>query len=279
MLSLIFAIVSSALVSIMMRVGETKSGSKMGLLVCNYTVCSLLAGFFTLQNPLPGAGDGIPLALGLGLFGGFLFLYSLVVFQQSISRNGIVLSSTFMKLGVLVPTLMAMLVFREQPKVMQLLGLALALAAILVLNFAPGQRMNAGGKGLLILLLLVCGGTDALTNVYDKVGNPISKDLFLLAIFATALVCSAVLLLRSGNRLTLPDLLCGISVGIPNYFSSRFLLAALKTVPAVVVFPMYSTATILLITSAGIFLFREKLDKQKGFAIVLILGALVLLNL
>lgn len=276
MISLILAILSSSLVSIMMRLGESRPGSKMGLLLSNYTVCSLLGGFFTLQSGIPGADDGISFALMLGVFGGFLFLYSLVVFQQSIARNGMVLSSTFMKLGVLVPTLMAMLVFREQPRAMQLAGLALAVAAIITLNFERGQK--ASGKGLLLLLLLVCGGTEALTNVYDKMGNPAGKDLFLLVIFFTALVLSAVSLIRKGGKPTRWDLLCGIGVGIPNYFSSRFLLGALKTVPAVVVFPVYSTATILIISATGILAFGETLSRRKAIALGLILGALVLLN-
>lgn len=276
MLSLFLAIASSSLVSIMMRLSESRQGSKMGLLLSNYTVCSLLAGFFTLQSRLPQQGDGGTFAVLLGIFGGFLFLYSLVVFQQSIARNGIVLSSTFMKLGVLVPTLMAMVVFREQPRVMQLLGLGLAVAAIVILNFERGQK--AAGKGLLLLLLLVCGGTDALTNVYDKMGNPAGKDLFLLVIFFTALILSAFLMIRRQEKPTPRDLLFGIAVGIPNYFSSRFLLAALKTVPAVVVFPVYSTATILIISATGILVFGEKLSQRKAIALCLILAALVLLN-
>lgn len=279
MISLILAILSSSLVSIMMRLGETKSGSKMGLLLSNYTVCSLLGGFFVLQGGVPGSGAGIGFACGLGIFGGFLFLYSLVVFQKSIARNGVVLSSTFMKLGVLVPTLMAMLVFREQPRMLQLLGLALAVAAIITLNFEKGSAARVAGKGLLILLLLVCGGTDALTNVYDKLGRPEAKDLFLLVIFFTALLCSGFLLLRSGEKPNRWDILCGIGVGIPNYFSSRFQLAALKTVPAMVVFPVYSTATILIITTAGVVFFHEKLDRKKVLALGLILAALVMLNL
>lgn len=277
MLSLILAILSSSLVSIMMRVGEAKSGSKMGLLVVNYTICSLLGGFFLLQGTIPAAGEGLSFAVILGIFGGFLFLYSMLVFQKSISKNGVVLSSTFMKLGVLVPTLAAMIVFREQPRAIQLVGFAVALAAIVLMNYEPGQKSSA--SGLLILVLLVCGSADSLTNFYDKLGNPSGKDLFLLAIFFTALIYSGILFLRSGDKANKWDLLCGIGVGIPNYFSSRFLLGALKTLPAVVVFPVFSTATILIITTAGILLFREKLSPRKASALALIVVALVMLNL
>ena len=99
-----------------------------------------------------------------------------------------------------------------------------------------------------------------------------------MVIFFTALILSAVSLIRKGERPTHWDLLCGIGVGIPNYFSSRFLLSALKTVPAVVVFPVYSTATILIISATGILVFGEKLSRRKALALALILGALVLLN-
>lgn len=278
MIQLILAIASSALVSIMMRLGEAKCSSKMALLVSNYTVCSILGGFFTLQSGIPETSQGLGFAVLLGIFGGFLFLYSLVVFQKSISRNGVILSSTFMKLGVLVPTLLAMIVFREQPKAVQLAGLALAVCAIILMNYEKGHQA-ASGKGLLLLLLLVCGGTDALTNVYDKLGAEGWKDLFLLVIFFTALVFSAVLLMQEGRKPTATDFLVGIGVGIPNYFSSRFLLGALKTVPAVVVFPVYSTSALLMITLAGVLLFRETLDKKKASALALILAALVLLNM
>lgn len=278
MIQLILAIASSALVSIMMRLGEAKCSSKMALLVSNYTVCSVLGGFFAIQSGIPETGEGLSFAVILGIFGGFLFLYSLVVFQKSISRNGVILSSTFMKLGVLVPTLLAMIVFREQPKTVQLAGLALAVCAIILMNYEKGHQA-ASGKGLLLLLLLVCGGTDALTNVYDKLGAEGWKDLFLLVIFFTALVFSAVLLMREGRKPTATDFLVGIGVGIPNYFSSRFLLGALKTVSAVVVFPVYSTSALLMITLAGVLLFRETLDKKKASALALILAALVLLNM
>lgn len=278
MLSLILAIASSSLVSIMMRLGESRCSSKMTLPVSNYAVCSLLGLFFLLRGGIPGAGDGIGFAAGLGVFGGFLFLYSLLLFQQCIARNGIVLSSAFMKLGVLVPTVTAVLIFREQPRAAQLAGFALAIAAILLLNVEKGKTGSAGAKWMLLFLLLVCGSTDALTNFYDKWGTAEAKEFFLLAVFFTALVYSAFLLHREGRRIGPWDILCGIGVGIPNYFSSRFLLTALKTVPAVVVFPVYSASALLVITAAGILIFREALNRRKAAAMLLILAALVLLN-
>ena len=71
----------------------------------------------------------------------------------------------------------------------------------------------------------------------------------------------------------------GLLIGIPNFFSAKFLLGALKTIPAVIVYPVYSVATILTVTLAGVLLFREKLEKRQWMALGIILLALVLLNL
>ena len=75
------------------------------------------------------------------------------------------------------------------------------------------------------------------------------------------------------------ELLYGAAVGVPNYFCAKFLLASLDTVPAVIAYPTFSVATILLVTLAGVALFKERLGKRQWTAVGVILLALVLLNL
>ena len=79
--------------------------------------------------------------------------------------------------------------------------------------------------------------------------------------------------------MTLKDLLFGMLIGIPNYFSARFLLLALGSVDAVLVYPMYSAVTIIVVTLAGVLAFREQLSKKKAGALVLIVVAVCLLNM
>ena len=75
------------------------------------------------------------------------------------------------------------------------------------------------------------------------------------------------------------EVLFGLLVGIPNFFSAKFLLGALKEIAAVIVYPVYSVATILTVTVTGILVFREKLEKRQWLALAMILVALVLLNI
>ena len=135
MLYLLLAVASSTLVSIFMRLSERHTHNKMAMFMANYAVCSLLSGGFMLQA---GAAAQQPLKLpvivGLGLVSGVLYL-GFVFLQLNMKHNGMVLASTFMKLGVLIPILMAIFVFGEMPDALQTAGILLAVAAIIILHF------------------------------------------------------------------------------------------------------------------------------------------------
>ena len=68
-------------------------------------------------------------------------------------------------------------------------------------------------------------------------------------------------------------------IGIPNFFSSKFLLLSLGGVPAVIAYPTYSVATLMTVTLAGVCFFKEKLGNRQWIALGVILVALVLLNI
>ena len=68
-------------------------------------------------------------------------------------------------------------------------------------------------------------------------------------------------------------------MGVPNFVSSRLLLAALTKLPAFLIYPCYSVGVILVISVASFFLFRKRLNRCQMGAAGMILGALVLLNL
>lgn len=248
------------------------------MLCMNYMMCLLLAVGYTGMDKIFETGEGFGTAIGLGVVNGILFLASFVLLQINVRRNGVVLSATFMKLGVLVPTLLSVIAFREKPEVQQVIGFLIALLAIVLINFEKGQG-EAGFKIGLILLLLGGGSGDAMAKIYDEVGAAQFEEQFLCFTFASALVLCVILAIKKQQKLTKTDILFGLLVGIPNYFSARFLLKAVGEVPAVVAYPTYSVATIVVISLVGMLCFKEKITKRQQVAIGVILVALVLLNI
>ena len=87
------------------------------------------------------------------------------------------------------------------------------------------------------------------------------------------------MVLEQAAKLGIRELLFGCALGIPNFLSSLFLLNALDTVPAVVAFPTFSVAVILVVSAAGIAFFGERLTRKQLIGGALICISLVLLNL
>ena len=156
MIYLILAIISSALVSLVMLLSTDKVKGNIAMLVVNYIVCMCLAAFFAGFGELLPESQGLERTLGLGSVNGVLYLASFVLFQLNVKRNGVVLSSTFMKLGLLVPMVLSVFLFGEMPEVVQIIGFVLAIIAILMINL----EKDSGGNGFKfgLVLLLLCGG-------------------------------------------------------------------------------------------------------------------------
>lgn len=278
MFYLLLAIASSAMVSIIMRLSEKRVHGNVGMLAVNYLMCLVLAGsYMGFGNVMPDA-TGTGFAIGLGLVNGVLYLLGFVLLQVSVKRNGVVLSATFMKLGLLVPMVVSILFFGEMPKILQITGFVLAVAAIILINFEKEQS-TMGFKIGLILLLLAGGGGDAMSKIFEELGNNELSEQFLFYTFAAALILCTMLVLYKKEKLDKFTIVYGLLIGIPNYFSARFLLLALNKLPAVLVYPTYSVATLMVITLAGVCFFKERLGKRQWSAIGIILIALVMLNI
>ena len=278
MFSLIASILASAFIAVIMRFSSDRVRSPLAMLFANYLVCTLLGLIYTdFQVFLPQV-PGYFGTVGMSLLNGCVYLGSFMLFQHSTRKNGVVLSSIFMKLGLLVPMAMSILVFREFPSALQLLGSALAVTAILLINYQKGSQKGNLGLGLLLLLFLA-GCCDAMSKVFNMVGNAALEDQFLLFTYGTAfLLCSTVMFAKR-EKPGLAECIYGALIGIPNFFSTKFMLAALIDVPAVVAFPTFSVATMLTVTLAGTVFFREKLSKNQWIALAIILVALALLNM
>lgn len=279
MLYLFLAVLSSSLISVLMRLGEEKRKSAMGMFVINYAVCAVLsclfAGRIAIYTPHPGIGT----AIGLGVAEGFLYLAAFVLLQLNINKNGLAMASTFMKLGVVVSTLIAVFVFHETPRITQILGIFLAVISIILIHTDKSGTADGPYKWLLPILLVCGGAADSMANVFDNIGDPAVKDYFLFYTFAAAMVCSLVLMLARHERIGRQELVDGILIGIPNYFSARFLLLSLGRIPAVIVYPVVSVGTIILVSFSGLLLFHERLSRRKLFALGIILLAILFLNI
>lgn len=277
MFYLVLAIVSSSLVSIVMRLSDKYIKGNLGMLATNYVICVVMAAFYSgLDNLIPKV-EGIGFTLGLGACTGFLYLAGLALTQLNIKKNGVVLSTIFQKLGLIVQVLLSIAVFGERPKLIQIVGIIICIIAVILINFEKEQTVISFKLGL-ILTLLVSGLCDGMSKVHEEMGNGLLSEHFLLYTFSVALILAVALILMQKEPVGIADVGFGILLGVPNYFSCRFLLMALDSVPAVIAFPTFSVSAVVIVTLTGLFAFKEKLSKKQWIALGIILLALVMLN-
>ena len=275
---LLLAILSSSMISIIMRLSSSKISANLTMIATNYFVCSLLGAAYAGFDLVRPDVQGFPVTLGLGLISGVLYLTSLVMFQSNTNKRGVVLSSVFMKLGLLVPIVASVLFFSEIPTIYQIVGFVIAICAIILINRNGEATEKSFGFGLIVMLLL-SGGADVMAKIFDVLAPQSLSALYLFYNFATACVLCLVLVIRKKERPGFREFLYGTLMGIPNFFSAKFLLASLTQLPAVVVYPSFSVATMLIVTLTGVIAFRERLSKLQWTALAAIIVALVLLNI
>ena len=278
MFFLLLSILTSALIALVMRLSSDRVKNPLGMLFTNYLACTVLGILYTdFQIILPREPKFFT-TLGLGLFNGVLYLSSFITYQRNTAKNGIVLSSIFMKLGLLVPMVLSIAFFHEIPTLIQIIGFILAVVAILLINYQQGGEKRKLGLGL-ILLLFLGGSCDAMSKVFQVLGNEALSDQFLLFTYGTAFLLCTSLVIAKKQWPGMKEFVYGTIIGIPNFLSSKFMLGALTTIPAVVAYPTFSVCTMLMVTLAGTWFFREKLNKHQWIALGIILVALVLLNI
>jgi drug/metabolite transporter (DMT)-like permease len=217
-------------------------------------------------------------AIIIGSMAGAFFFLSFFLYQKSIRENGVGLSGAFGKLGILIPMIFSIIFWKEYPNVIQTVGISFALFAIIFINI-PFKKEKLNFNYLLILLFLFGGMAEFSNKIFQNYSFTKYKEIFLFFVFFSAFLISLYFTLRKPKKVHKRDIITGILVGIPNYFSSFFLIMALDYVKTSVAFPIFSSGSILFINLGGIIIFKEFPSKKDWIAIISTIIALILMNI
>ena len=278
-LFLVLAILSSAAMTIVLKIFKTGDHNRYAIVLGNYITCIVLGVLLLKDKSILFKGT-LPTYICGGICG-VLFVAALVLMQKSIESNGAVMTSAFSKLGLIVPLLMSVVFFGEKPGLFQIIGTLIVLCAMWVIN----QKKDSGSitaPVILVVVLVFTGLADSMAKIFGRVGTRDQDSLYILLVFATALVLTVLLFFaekrRTGKTAQIKDFAAGIAVGIPNYFSSLLLLKTLSVFPAFIVYTVFSTGALMVLSIVGVAFFKEKLQKNQIIGLLMIVTALVLLN-
>ena len=283
---LLLATFSSAVMAIVIRIFQNSKGNRYNIILGNYLICILISWLSLPDRSMVSRGS--PTTILCGIIGGAFFVAGLVTMQTSTRLNGATLTSVFAKMGLVISLAVSIFVFGEKPTPMQIAGVVLILAALVMINGPADEKSENAlqtGKvhtGALILTLLANGGGSTMSKVFEQVGTRDQDELYFFYLFLTAAALTACLLFlewkKNGKALLWGEMAAGIAVGVPNYYASFLLLLALAALPAIIVYPINSTGSILVVMAVDALFFHQKYTKRQWIGILLVLAAMVLLN-
>ncbi len=236
----------------------------------NYLMASVF-GLFNLRFRVPS----LPVFdVLLGVVAGGLFLANFWVYQRSIVINGLSLSVGVMRVAMIIPILLAVLVFHDKLSLLNGLGIIAGLAAF-SLRADPRQLRNF----LWILALFVVSGlTDASLKIYKELGSG-AESAFVLVIFAAAFVFTLAAILLRKIRIPVQSILLGCVLGLPNRYSTVFFLKGLDSVPASVAYPLVAVSIVLLSIVSDLLIWKKRATARDALLWALLVLSLALLNL
>lgn len=302
MFYLTLAIICSASIALIFKYTEKEKANRYVITSVNYFIAFVISLFLVFSkgllfdipreesfikdfshlsssnNPILSPSSSIVWGLIVGgIFGSFFFL-SFVYYQKSINENGVGISGTIAKLGILIPMIFSIVIWKEFPSIIQWVGILLSLVSIVIVNLSQKSLEKFDVKPTLLFLFIFGGMAEFSSKIYQKYALNDYKDVFLFALFFMAFLVSMLYTFRKKGTIKKKDILTGFAVGIPNLFSSYFLILSLATLKTSVVFPIYSAGSIVLINIGGFLIFKEKITRKNQVAIILTVIALVLIN-
>lgn len=282
MFALIMTIVSHSLVMFAMRFTEVNSGNRYAATVFTYIIGAIIS-LITMEDIslLFNMGDEFTYTVLMGAYNGFCLTMGMILCRVSMGVNGTPISTTFNRLGVVIPTISAVLFFGERPEILQIVGIAIAIYSIIYINSGKESKKNNHIKSIkLLTIILVLGGMiDLNTKIFDTFGSADLKGCYQFISFVSCIVISLVIMLAKERKFSMTDAVIGSVTGVPNTFVLYFSIKAVEALPAYIVFPAYSAGVILVVNVVNYFFFKEALSKEEKIATVLVAIALVLINI
>ena len=277
MLFVVLRALANTLFAQLLRLGQAKRPQTLGVITINYgvaTLASLLLAGFRRRAPY------LPQTLGLGALGGVAYITSILLLMPAMRRSGVSVAVAVLQLAVLRPVAYAMLVFGEMPSRAQWVGMAAAVAALVLLSMGralPRERKSARFSPLLLPLFCVTGISGIAMKAFHEYAPARDLPGFMAVLFGTATLGGALAMVARREPLRRADWALGAAVGLPNVAQLECLLRALETVPAIIC-PVSSALTLLLNAVAALLWWGERLDRPTALGLALALAATVLLN-
>ena len=279
-------ILCNVLLAVFFRLLPKYGISNLKAIIINYFTCfclgSLLIGEFPLKEKHVDS-EWFMYALLLSIC--FIFFFN--INALTIQRVGMIITSIFQKLSLVFPVIMGVFLFHEHLNLANKFAIPLTFIAIVLSNL-PNRKyqetVDAMKKYWYLPILVFLGSGLIEVNLFyaqetDKIGEEgleFTSCLFGFAGMWGLIFLAGIKKLHFNTK----DILAGIIIGIPNFFSIYLIIKGLELGwKGAILFPVNNVGVIILTAVIGILAFQEKLSKANYLGLVLALIAVILFSI
>jgi drug/metabolite transporter (DMT)-like permease len=256
-------------------------------IVINYTVCLVLG---TLIDPASGWPFSSPIIqspwFSFDIILGLMFIVGFNLTAKSIQQAGITMTTLIQRMSLILTVSFTVILFKEHFGWLELCGLVLALLAIIAINQKTSSlsfQMSGPFPFILLAVLVISAAIEILLYYVEKTGLVGSDQM---AFTTHGFGCAAIfgwvsliwLWLKKKLKFSRRDVIAGILLGIPNFFSIFLLLKMLNNGwNGSLMYPLVNVSVLLLSTLVAVIAFREKLNRLNWIGIGLASAAILVI--
>ncbi len=286
MIDLALSVLFSSLIFVIFKLFDTYKVQTLFAIITNYVVaCTVGLLLYDGTVDLTTIPE-LPWFWGTFALGG-LFIVVFNLMAATAQKVGVSVASVATKMSLVIPVLVGILFYKEALGTVKVIGIVMALTAVYFASVkAKTGELKKTSILLPILVFLGSGLIDVSLNYFRDAY--IAKEDF--AVFSATVFGAAAFIglftilvksLRQPLKTNFKNIIGGICLGVPNFFSIYFLLRALgnETLNSATVFTLNNVSIVLFSTLLGILLFKEKLLARNWLGIGLAIISIVLIAL
>lgn len=284
MIPLIISILCSSLIFVIFKLFPKYGINTFQAIVFNYFTaftCGILL-FGKDWNPKALESGNWPYFVVLSAV---LFISLFIVMGISSQKNGVALTSIAGKMSMGLSMLFMIGLYNEPLSILKVAGILLAFLGVFLVSFAKSNDGKSSNSIWLLILLFVGSAIlDVVLNYVQKFEfQHIPASLFSAFGFGLAgaigFTILVIQLLRKSTKFELKNILAGIILGIPNYFSIYLLILSYKSTGWTdsTVLAIMNVSTVLISAVIGFIAFRENVTVQKIIGLLAAVSAIILL--
>ena len=280
MLLLILAILSSFTIGILIKLNELKGAETRIVLAANYITAGMTGWIFVIFSGNMSVSTS---TLLIGGIGGVLWPVMFFLLMWGIRIFGLSIVGSVIRISLVIPVTFAVVFLNESLSKYVVIGIIITFLAFYLLRKpAPDKKVDKRALWFFPLIVAGFGLTDLWVNIFNNYGIESEKFLFMVLIFTFSALITLTANYAQKIKADKGSVIRGVVLGVPNFFSTYFLMESLKTADFVndsaVAYTLYAAFGVFLAFTAGAVLWKERITIYNILGAAAAICAIILLN-